>query len=189
MIYASPIDRATGVIGDWGGTIYRGDDSAARAHFQNCLVAMEQALDRIAPGMQFREVHDIAQSIFKERHLTNRRTVTLTDRIGTNIGHTIPWSYENPTEGEMILIRGGRFDPLKDAISRKRIYVNRKETFVIPGTIAFTLEARLEDLENPNLPNVFFHYIVTFENSSKKILANFNIVFEAVGMDYLKSKY
>lgn len=189
IIYASPVDRLTGIIGDWGGTIYRGSDLSVRAHFQNCLATMEQVLERIASGIQFREIHDITQSIFEKRHLTNRRTVTWTDESGTNLGHTIPWSYIDPTENETVLIQGDNFDSLKDLISHKRIYVNRQETFVIPETIAFTLEARLEDLENQNLPNVFLHYIVTFKSGVKEVLANFNTVFEAAGMDYIKSKY
>lgn len=189
MIYASPVDRAMGVISDWSTTIYLGDDSVVKMHFKNCLEAMEEALGRIEIGMKFREIHHIAQMIFKKCNLTNARTVTLTDRTGTNLGHTIPWSYEDPTSEEVRAIQGNDFDLLKNTISRKRINVNFKETFKVPETIAFTFEARLEDLENQKLPNVFFHYIVTFVDGRKEILANFNEVFKAVGMDYLGSKY
>lgn len=189
MLYASPVDRVSGIIGDWGMTIYLGDDPAVCAHFRNCLEAMEEGLEHIKPRMQFREIHDTAQTIFKKRHLTNARTLTLTDRTGTNLGHTIPWTYEDPTNDELNIIWGNDFDALKNTISHKRINVNRQETFIISETIAFTFEARLEDSENLHLPNVFFHYIVMFREDHKIILANFNNVFEAVGIDYLKSKY
>jgi hypothetical protein len=82
----------------------------------------------------------------------------------------------------MEVIENRDFNELKDLISRKRINVNRFERFKIPTNIAFTCEARLEDSNNPSLPLVFFHLVVTFKEGKKKILADFNSIFEAVGM-------
>jgi hypothetical protein len=189
MIYAGPVDRHTGMIGDWGATIYSGPDPEVRSHFKNCLGAMEEALEQIAVNMEFHQIHDTAQKIFKTRHLTNERTIVFHGKTGTNLGHTVPWSYEVPTSDEQDIINAGDFVALKTMISGKRITVNSSETFKIPETIAFTFEARLEDSENPKIPNVFFHYIVTFQEGKKEIFANFNEIFATVGMDYLRSKY
>lgn len=190
IIYTSPVHRISGVIGDIGLTLYRGEDKLVQQHIARCLSLLEKVADYAEVGMQFRDIHEYAQNIFSKEGVNNRRTVTHTDPLGTNLGHTIPWSYEDPTPAELSMINGENFEKLKNLISKKRLYINKIETFVIPGDIAFTCEVRLEDSNNKKLPNVFFHLIVVFKDGKKTIHTNFNFIFKLLGMEgYAISKY
>lgn len=140
-------------------------------------------------SMEFCELHHFAQKSFTRKGLTNARTVTWTDKVGTNLGHTIPWSYEEPDDIEQQIITDRDFQKLSKLISEKRINVNRFEHFRITDDIAFTVEARLESMEDPSLPNVFYHLIVTYKDGKKIVLANFNKVFDAFGMVEIRSRY
>jgi hypothetical protein len=124
-----------------------------------------------------------------EQGLNNNRTITYTDKVKTNIGHTVPWSYEDPTPEELSIINGTDFDKLKNLISSKRINLNEKEDFKIPPTIAFTTEFRAESNKDPHLPNASFHLIVSFVDGKKEVLGGFNTVFQATRMDFIKSKF
>ncbi len=190
LIYASPIDQSAGAIGDFGMTIYRGQDKAVRAHLGACLSALERSSEYAEEGMEFRELHDLSQKVFEELGLTNARTITWTDAIGTNLGHTVPWSYEAPTENELAILRAGEGAARNDLISRRRVFVNRLETFKIPKNVAFTLEARLENASDLTLPNTFFHLIISFQNGVRTISSDFNEVFASLGMEsYIASKF
>lgn len=190
ILYASPIHKLSGTIGDFGITIYKGNNPNVQSHLVNCLKTLEQAADLAQVDMQFRELHDLTQQLFKGNDLHNARTVAWTDTVGTNLGHTIPWSYEEPTAEEQRIINGSSLDDLRKLISNKRVNVNRIERFKIPLNIAFTLEARLESSVDPTLPNIFFHLIITFKNGDKKILVNFNEVFSVLGMNsYVNSRF
>jgi Metallopeptidase family M24 len=189
LLYVSPVHRETGIIGDFGITVYRGSSPEVLDHFAKCLNTLERVASEVEVGMALLEVHERAQQLFKANGLTNARTVTWTDKTGTNLGHTIPWSYEVPEESESKVIKTGDMNQLKDLISNKRLYLNTKETFLIPETIAFSLEARLESIENPSLPNVFYHFIIAFDRRKKKVLANYNEIFDAVGMKNLRCSF
>jgi len=190
LVYASPIHRLSGAIGDFGMTIYRGNNAAVQAHLSRCLNVLERACEYAEVGMEFRELHELAQHLFEEAGLHNARTVTWTDKVGTNLGHTIPWSYEAPSQTEMQLISSGTLSDLRSLISNKRINVNRIERFRIPENIAFTLEARLESASDPTMPNTFYQLIATFQNGVRRVCANFNEIFAALGMEsYIRSKF
>jgi hypothetical protein len=184
-IYYSPVHRATGIIGDFGMTVYLGSNARVRAHVEQCLSVLRKAAAYIEVGMEFREIHNYAQGLFQQQHFTNGRTLAMTDTAGTNLGHTVPWSYEDPTKAEEEIISGPNFLRLKDLISQKRVHLNRLERFTVPKTIAFTLEARLEAVGQPDLPNTFFHFIVAFIDGKKEILENFEPVFKALGQEPL----
>src|SRR5262249_7803608 len=104
IIYASPVHKASGIIGDFGTTIYKGKDKRILDHLNNCLNTLKKSTDQIETGMEFREIHDLTQKIIAQNNLTNARTITWTDTVGTNLGHTIPWTYENPTAEEEKII-------------------------------------------------------------------------------------
>ncbi|MBI2798648.1 hypothetical protein HYX70_05185 [Candidatus Saccharibacteria bacterium] len=74
-------------------------------------------------------------------------------------------------------------------ISSKRVFINADEEKVIPATIAFTAEMRVRSANDPSLPNIYFHTIVSFVNGQKAITSNFNPLFRAIGMNYIKSKF
>ena len=99
--------------------------------------------------------------------------------VAINLGHSLPGSFEKN------FIFGNGYEQTKETIRTKRVPVIETEHFKIPGTCAFTIESRLEDLNDPDIPSAYFHFIVCFNNGKKTILGNYKQVFKTVGMDYM----
>jgi len=188
-IYASPINKLSGIIGDFGMTIYKGSNAKIIEHIKSCLDLTEKTAEYAQVGMEFREIYDYCQKLMKEKGLNNERMITYTDKVGTNIGHTVPWSYKDPNLEEKQTLEGNSFEKVRELISTQRVHLNSKERFKIPPTIAFTIEPRAENSFLPGLPMSSFHTILTFSEGKKEILGNFNPIFQAVKMDFIKSKF
>ena len=132
-------------------------------------------------GMNFRDLCNFAADSFKGKLTMTKWVARNSDPNQTiNLGHTIPGSFEDN------LIFGNTFEEIKETIRVKRVPFIDTEDFKIPNTCAFTVESRLEDFKNSNLPSVHFHFIVCFDNGKKTILENFDEIFKTVGMDYIK---
>lgn len=182
FLYCSSVDKRTALFGDIGVTVYAGDNAKIQNHLKKALSVLHQIADGIEVGMEFREICEGVQKIFKDSNVNNDRAVLLTTgRDEFNLGHTVPFSYEKPTDEEQAVIDTGNFEGIRDLISHKRVYVGPEERFKIPETCAFTIEARLEDNDDPSMPNNFFHLIVTFDEGQKKIHDNYEPIKQAWG--------
>ncbi len=183
-VYASPVDRQTGIIGDFGMTIYLGQSSGYINHLKNCMRMNLEIFNQVAVGMTMKEVAQLAGGLFIANNLTNNVT-SVTDPAGVNIGHTVPASYEDWTVDEIKAIQSMP-DKWQKTISSKRVFVSGKESFEInPGT-AFTLEPRLTVYQNTKTPMSSFHTIIVFNpDGSKELLTNFSEIFTGIGMDYM----
>lgn len=179
-VYASPVNKASGIIGDFGLTIYRGTDQKIIDHLKRCLLITEKTAEYAQVGMEFGEVYNYCLKLMAEHGLNNQRMLAISSSVKNNIGHTVPWSHELPTEEELKIITGQDFEKLKALISSKRINLNSEELFKIPSTIAFTVEPRME---NNNSPMTSFHIIVAFMDGKKEIFGNFNPVFKSLNME------
>jgi hypothetical protein len=187
-IYVSPVHES-GTIGDLGFSFYQGHNKKVQRHLKNCLEAIEDVATQASVGMQFRDVYQCAQKLFGQRNLTHKWITTNLNISGNSIGHTVPWSYELLSALEEKIINQGEISKIKEAISHKRLYLDADETFVIPKTAAFTVESQLGSSLDENLPNTFFHTIVTFKEGKKKVLSNFNRIFDTLGIDYMRSRF
>jgi hypothetical protein len=189
MVYMSPAHAASGIIADFGFSFYRGTDPEIQQHLTLCLQTLEDIADHAATGMRFCDLNAFGQKLYKERKINNQWLTATHNPNSTTLGHTVPWSYELPTEAERAAIQTGSMNELKDIISHKRLYVDKDQAFPIPDTIAFTVESQLASNDHPELPNVFFHLIVTFIEGQKRILGGFNPIFDTLGMNYIRSRY
>lgn len=187
LLHVSPVDKTTGIIGDFGMTAYRGDDANVQEHIRRSLETIEAMADYSQVGMSLRELYEYCAALLKQQSL--QFDMTAHSSASLSFGHTIPWSHEAQTDSEMAIIKSGDMEHLKQLISSKRLYLDNSETFKIPKTIAFTTEARLANTDNPNLPNVYFHTLVTFTDGIKQIHTGFNQVFDTLGMNYIRSRY
>lgn len=180
LVYFSPIDRKTNMIGDIGFTLYVGDNSEIKQHIKNSYNAILEIAKYAEIGMRFPELCEYANNSFQDKfEMTRWATVNYNKDHNTNLGHTIPGSFEND------FTFGNTFEEIKETIKTKRVAFVETENFEIPKTCAFTVETRLSDKNNPNLPTVYFHFIVCFDNGKKTILENFDKIFTVVGMDYM----
>lgn len=183
IVYISPVDRQTGMLGDIGFTIYRGKNAEIQEHIKKCYKTILSIAEKAEVGMKFSDLYKLAGNLFKENlKIIEWMTTTNDPTLGMNLGHTIPGSFGGN------LPMGNSFEEIKNTITKKRIYINAAEDFIILETCAFTIEARLVDVEKEYPPNAFFHFMVCFNKGKKTILENFEEIFKAVGMDYMNTK-
>lgn len=185
--YASPVDKEAGIIGDFGLTIYLGNNSSIIDHLKKCWEINLEIFEFIQVGMKFSEVYKFAEKIIAKYGLSNQ-IVSSTDPVGQNIGHTIPASYFEWSKEEKLIIENGISDwePVKNMISKKRVFINSIEDMVYQTGMAVTLEPRLTSINNPSIPMSSFHTIVVINpDGSKELLSNFEEIFKLVGMTYM----
>jgi hypothetical protein len=178
MFYFSSVNRISNMIGDIGFTFYRGENSEIKKHINKAYNAILEIAKHAQVGMTFSDLCLFADNYLKDNFKITKWITKYSDPKGMNLGHTIPGSYKMINFEES-------FEKIKSTITKDRIYIKEIENFKIPETCAFTLESRLEDINNPELPSVFFHFIVTFSKGEKTILKNFENIFKTVNMDYI----
>ena len=183
MVYLSPIDRETNMIGDMGLTIYRGSDSLIKEHVKMSYEGILNIAKHAQIGMTFKELCTFATDSFEGKLKITKWTAMNSDpNQSVNLGHTVPGSLgENFAPSK-------NFEEAKENIRVRRIPFIDTQNFTIPGTCAFTVESRTEDLYNGDMPSVHFHFMVCFDKGKKTILDNFGEIFKIVGMDYMDKK-
>lgn len=181
MIYFSPIDCKTGMVGDIGFTIYRGADEKIKEHLKKSYENILEIAKHTKVGMEFCQICSFASNLFKNKFKITKWTTISSPNLSMNLGHSIPGSFENN------LAFGNSFEKIKETIRTNRVHINEAEHFKIPETCAFTIESRLEDLNNPDIPSAYFHFIVCFKNGQKTILENYSQIFRVVCTDYMNS--
>ncbi|MES2409258.1 MAG: hypothetical protein V4509_03070 [Patescibacteria group bacterium] len=184
IVYLSPIEKETGMIGDIGFTIYDGTDEKIKGHIRDCYNLLLEVANFAKVGLSFAELYAFAMDTFINKGQkriawmsTNIWKATNDEKRKINFGHTIPGSFNDFNLGKS-------YDDIKENIRTKRIFIEDGEIFKIPDTSAFTLEFRLTD-KDAIMPNTHFHFIVTFNKGEKKILANFEQIFIKTGMNYM----
>jgi hypothetical protein len=178
MIFFSPVNRKTNMIGDIGFTLYTGNNKEIKKHIKKSYETIFQIAKNAQVSMTFSELCSFADNLLKDHFKIVKWVTRNSDPKGMNFGHTIPGSYEKINFGKS-------FEEVKNTITKGRIYIKETENFKIPETCAFTVESRLKDINKPHLPSVYFHFIVCFNKGKKTILENFSEIFKTVGMGYM----
>lgn len=180
MIYISPVNRETGMLGDIGLTVYKGENEKIKQHVKAVHDAVFEVAQRTEVGMKFSEVCLLARKLFRDKFKMTRWVAISSDPNQTmNLGHTVPGTFDDNFSLK------NRFEEIRESIRTKRIHLVDTENFEIPKTCAFTVESRLEDANNPELPSVYFQFIVCFKEGQKLILENFRDIFQVLKMDYM----
>lgn len=185
LVYTSPVDKKTGIIGDFGMAIYFGKDKRIQKYLKNCLKINKEIFSQVKAGKEFSEVSNYANKILDNYGFENG-VLSLSDPAKTNIGHTIPFSYENMTSEEKKVLDNGDKDweTTKNMIAKKRKFVSSIESFKITKGMGFTLEPRPYITSDNKIPRVWYHAIVLIkENGEKELLTNFDEIFKFTRMD------
>jgi hypothetical protein len=185
--FASPITLDKHIIGDFGGTFYRGHDKKIQNHLRRCLNLTRAVFDFIEIGMPFRQVYRFANSLFAKEHLQNCVTST-TDPAGMDIGHTVPFvaSPLPVRDGQGSADADKKPQNISARISRSRIFINDQENTVYEPGMAITLEPRLIDLDDKNLPMASYHTIVCLhQDGTKELMTCFDDLFKFLAMEYM----
>ncbi|HEX3732312.1 MAG TPA: M24 family metallopeptidase [Mycobacteriales bacterium] len=180
-VYCSRVHRATGAIGDIGCSLYRGTDPALRNHLHNIWRATSRIAEEVRLGIAFRQLYGRAMEILREHNLVNDIYSTH-DGSQTNIGHTVPWSYETIRRNERLVLAGGSPQQVADLVSGRRRFISPTETLEITQDMVLTIEPRPR---RPGLPPAWFHLVVGFERGRRIIVTEFEPLFETYDMQYL----
>jgi len=182
-VYASPVG-GNFMIGDFGMTIYFGQDSMIINHLKACHELNMKIYEHMQVGMTFGEVYEFADKLIKDKKLTNDVLLT-TDPSAVNvIGHTVPSTEEPWTQEELKQLNSKDWDTTRNIISKKRKYITKGEQLKIKQGMAITIEPRLRSSVDMSVPMCSFHTTAIF-SKEKEHLTGFDEIFKFVGMDYL----
>lgn len=185
IIYFSPVDCKTKMIGDIGFTIYNGNDKEIKKHIKDCYNTILLIAKHAEVGVKFSELCSFTEKLFHNKLKIIKWITLYSDPSRTNdinLGHTVPGLFERN------FYFGNTFEEIRETIRTSRVFINEAGNFIIPETCAFTVEVRMIDIKKEYLPSVYFHFIVCFDKGKKTILENFSQIFDAVGMNYMNSK-
>ncbi|OGD83416.1 hypothetical protein A2165_02395 [Candidatus Curtissbacteria bacterium RBG_13_40_7] len=188
VAYASPVHKQTGIIGDFGLTLYFGKSKAVMNHFKKVLKIQHQIYRYAKVGMTFTELYRHADNLFNKSKLSNDWWVNVTDQSGRNFGHTIPATEKKWSNNELHKIHYSKsWKQVADLESERRIFVSPMENFKIKNGVVFSIEPRLKSIGRNDLPMVWFHTVVVVgHNGRKEFLTDFSDLFNLVHMDYMK---
>jgi len=176
--YASPINRATGLIGDIGLTLYCGAEQSIRDHLSTCLEVTTRIACFAEVGMELRELFNYAQRQIEAAELSNQASST---GSGTaNIGHTVPWSYGGYSDEAKECLERGNPRDIRDMISNERVSINSLAALRIQPTMAFTVEPQIA---SSKIGLCSYHLIVAFSEGKRSISSSFEPLFKAFAMD------
>lgn len=186
-VYASPVDRKTGIIGDMGMSLYFGNNKRIKDHLKLCLQLDKEIFEFVQVKKSYADIYRFAIKLFEKFGLSNQVT-SITDPASVNIGHTIPSSYEDWTADEFHVLEMSEDmgNPTQNLISKKRKFINSAETLEIRPGMAFTIEPRPTVNSNPEIPMASYHTTVVIHTDGKKeLLTYFDSIFKLIGMEYM----
>lgn len=184
MLYASPVDKSSGMIGDFGVVLYLGDRPEVRAHLARCLKLNSTLAQEVTPDLPLATVARRAHELIRSQGMSNT-VVSTSDPAGANMGHTIPALVTGWTASERAVFERDDWSAIKDMISRKRRFVSLTETLAAGEAEAFTIEPRPSVDGQPNLPMTAYHTIMAFDQGKKRFITDFDELFALCGMDYM----
>ena len=187
-LYASPVDLQTGIIGDFGVTLYFGNKPEIKELLAQCLELDKSIFEYSKVGMKLSEIATYADSVMNEKGMSNE-IVSSTDVTGSNIGHTIPapmneWSADDKS---LFNNAGNDWDAVVNIINHKRTFTNPTESYDLQAGDAITIEPRPSVPTKADLPtSLSYHAIALYKaDSENELLTDFEELFKLTGMDYM----
>jgi hypothetical protein len=185
MVYASPVDKPSHMIGDFEMMLYFGDNKSIQGHFASVLRLDFEVFQKVSLGMTLAEVTALAESFMDKLGLVNN-VVSINDPAGTNIGHTVPSTDEDWTPEENAVFTQNDWSKSLDVIAKKRRFVNKLEALKVRQGLGFNIEPRPLAKDDSSMPMASFHTtVLVHEDGNKELLTNFDELFKLAGMDYM----
>jgi hypothetical protein len=187
MLYFGSVDKKSGVIGDFEVTLYFGKNKIIQNQLKTNLDIIHMTFEYTKQGTKLSEIYTRVNKLLKKNKLVNI-IYSISDPTNTNIGHTVPFSYEDLTVQEKKILKSGKknWKMVCEMISKKRKFVNSVESLIINPPIAVTIEPRSKLKGSRESPLISFHAIMLFkENGRKELLTNYDKIFKLCGMTYM----
>lgn len=181
--FASPVDKDTGILGDFGVTLYFGKNVELQSYLKDALRIVRSTNGAIQPGQTLADVYNYTQQqLASAGYISNM--VSVTSDVGDNIGHTVPIFQEDFTglqEGESLTTNN-----FVSAIRHSRIFIGPLEELKIKPEMALTIEPRPRPLTPSGFPMVSYHTICLIHvDGVIEGLEDFEKLFGLVGMGYM----
>jgi len=186
MLYFSPVDIKSGIIGDFEMTLYFGKNKLLINQIKTSLKIISKTFKFVDVGLKFSDIAKFMDNLLMKNHLINS-VYSISDPLNNNFGHTIPYSYEDMTQDENKILRLEKKDwqTVCNMISKKRRFLNISEDLELQVPMAFTIEPRCKLNDEDKSPLISFHTVVLIkENGKKELLTNFDKIFKLARMDY-----
>jgi len=187
LLYAGPVDKKSGVIGDFEMTLYFGKNENIQNQLKTNLDIIYQIFKNAKPDMMLSDIYAYGNTLLKKNNLVNI-IYSVSDPTNTNIGHTVPFSYENMTVQEEKILKSGNktWEKVCKMISKKRKFVNTVEDLKIKPPMAITIEPRSKIKGKEESPLISFHAIMLIkEKGNRELLTNYDRIFKLTGMTYM----
>ncbi|MBM3602856.1 MAG: aminopeptidase P family protein [Alphaproteobacteria bacterium] len=178
--YASPVDRASKLIGDFGFTLYAGSSPEIQEHCEAVLRISLEIAHCARVGMTFAKLYSLAMDCARQQGLCND-IFSPNDQELSNIGHSIPLSWPTDSTHQTIAKAQG-FAEIVEAIRVGRKFLNAVESQPIEENMAFTIEPRLSAV---NLPQVWFHLTVIVHQGTAHVVHGLRPALEKIGQNRL----
>lgn len=185
-VFASPfaLIEDVPIIGDFGITFYLGKNDVIRNHFRKCYRIISQLVGDITVGVAFQEFYTHVLTTLQNNGLKNN-IISTTDSAGTNVGHTIPFTSDNPPTDMGNALLNVHEDKIHLLINKARHFINADEYYMINRNCAFTFEPRLVPMDGSKVPMVSFHTIIQIIEGKKVALGNFEGIINELGMQWI----
>ncbi|GBE29036.1 hypothetical protein BMS3Bbin04_00043 [bacterium BMS3Bbin04] len=178
--YYSAVDRETLLIGDFVGTFYRGQDPAIRDWIKTAYKLTLKIAEYVQPGRRVSDIYNFAQDRFRSLDASNN-TYSQSGVSASDIGHSIPGIGQD--SGNWDWVSADLTD--KEVASRladARWFISKENNRVLGSDFGLTIEPQLIV---PEFPMASFHVIVLVASGKKKIVTEFDSLFEYFGMSEL----
>lgn len=187
IFYFGPVDRKNFIIGDFGLTVYFGQDSRVQIQLRRVLTIIQKVFEKIQIMMKLSEIYELMIDALKEEGLNNDWWISISDPTGINIGHTIVPTDIDWNQDELNFFNSNTdWSEKAKIISKRRVFLNSEESTTLKPGMAITLEPRPQSINNLTTPVVWFHTVgIFYEDGRKELVTDFDGVFKLAGMDYL----
>jgi len=165
FLFCSPVYIPTGIICDFGVTLYFGKNKEIIEHFKNTHDAVLEMFNAISDSHTINEFFQKCQNIFLKHKLKNYATVSRTDPTIYNLGHSLP-SIDNINK------TNGLTGEQRELISTSRKFINSETEWEFFNDVQFTIEPQLSSIDNPKLPRIVYHYIANKDKDGKLEICN-----------------
>ncbi len=175
--YASPVHKETGMIGDFGITLYFGSNPTVCNLLKTTLKINRDIKNSITSKQKLSDVYHNAETLLGRAGCrSNVRGVSSEGRL--NIGHTVPVLSKELMKEQQ--------ETIASTISHARVFISDMEDLKIQNGMAFTIEPRPRFIEHPQLPMVSYHTIcLVHEGGSTELLEDFDDLFRLANMEYM----
>ena len=155
--YASNVHLKTGLPGDFATTVYLGKDPRVLDHFKRARELCRAIIAKVHGTMTAGELHVEALAELQTRELGGT-THSDTDPDGHNVGHSLPRLRVGPLTDTL------RTDEI-ETLRNGRLFIRRDGTWPVGSVDQFTIEPQVVSANDPTLPKVMLHYVISAAGS------------------------